>query len=42
MIFEVSDGNSALEQAILELPDSWEGVVEIHDDATLNHRKYSL
>ena len=41
-IFEVSDPNTALEQAILGLPDSWEGAIEVRDDSTLSARKFPL
>lgn len=41
-IFEVSDPNTALEQAILGLPDSWEGAIEVRDDSTLGNRKFPL
>jgi len=41
-VFEVADANTALERAILELPDSWEGAVEVRDDSTLNDRKFPL
>ena len=41
-IFEVSDPNTALEQAILALPDSWEGAIEVRDDSTLSARKFPL
>jgi hypothetical protein len=41
-IFEVTDPNTALEQAILALPDSWEGAIEVRDDSTLSARKFPL
>ena len=41
-IFEVTDPNTALEQAILALPDSWEGSIEVRDDSTLSTRKFQL
>lgn len=41
-IFEVSDPNMALEQAILALPGSWEGSIEVRDDSTLSTRKFPL
>ena len=41
-VFEVSDPNTALEQAILALPDSWEGAIEVRDDSTLSARKFPL
>lgn len=41
-IVEVTDPNSALKKVILELPGSWEGTVEVRDDATLSDRKIPL
>jgi hypothetical protein len=41
-IMEVSDANVALERAILELPKSWEGSIEVRDDASLSNRKFPL
>jgi hypothetical protein len=41
-VVEVADANSALERAILGLPNSWEGAVEVRDDATLSDRKFPL
>jgi hypothetical protein len=41
-IFEVSDPNTALEKAILELPDSWEGAIEVSDDSALGNQKFPL
>ena len=38
----VADANAALEQVILELPDSWEGSIEVRDDSTLSDRKFPL
>jgi len=34
-LYEVSDPNSALAQAIKELPDDWEGSIEVNDHETL-------
>jgi len=41
-VFEVVDANAALELAILSIPDSWEGSIEVRDDASLRDRKFPL
>ena len=41
-LVEVADANSALEHVIIELPDSWEGSIEVRDDSTLSDRKFPL
>jgi len=41
-IFEVADSNAALDRTILELPESWEGSIEVRNDLTLSERKYPL
>lgn len=41
-VLEVSDANAGLEQVIAELPASWEGSIEVRDDATLSERKFPL
>ena len=41
-VVEVADANAALERVIMELPKSWEGAVEVRDDATLSDRKIPL
>ena len=41
-IVEVPDANSALEKAILALPNSWEGSIAVRDDSTLSDRKFPL
>ena len=41
-VLVVANANGALEQAILELPDSWEGSIEVRDDSTLSDRKFPL
>jgi hypothetical protein len=41
-VVEVADPNSALEIAILGLPASWEGAIEVRDATTLSERKFSL
>jgi hypothetical protein len=41
-VLEVSDANAALEQTILDLPASWEGSIEVRNDATLSERKFPL
>ncbi len=33
-IFEVSDPNSALSEAIQDLPDDWEGSIEVNEHST--------
>lgn len=42
MVFEVSDANAALELAIKEIPNYWEGSIEIRDNATISDRKFPL
>ena len=41
-VVAVADANAALEQVILELPHSWEGSIEVRNDATLSYRKIPL
>ena len=41
-VVDVANANLALELIILELPISWEGSVEVRDDATLSDRKFPL
>ena len=41
-VVEVLDANSAFEAAIKELSGSWEGSIEVRDDATLSDRKFPL
>jgi hypothetical protein len=41
-VFEVADATSALDRAILELPNSWEGSIEVRDDSSLAERKFPL
>ena len=41
-ILEVADPNAALDRAIIELPETWEGALEVRDDATLSDRKFPL
>ena len=41
-VVEVPNANVALELAIIELPETWEGSIEVRDDGTLSSRKFSL
>jgi len=41
-IFEVSDPNSALSQAIADLPNDWEGSIEVNDHKTMAPNQMSL
>ena len=41
-VLEVADANSALELVVHELSESWEGSIEVRDDATLSDRKFPL
>ena len=41
-VLEVTNPNSALESVIKELPASWEGSIEVRNDATLSDRKFPL
>ena len=36
LVIEVSDPNDALSQVIKELPDNWEGSIEVNDHSTLS------
>ena len=35
LVIEVSDPNDALSQAIKDLPDNWEGSIEVNDHKTM-------
>ena len=41
-VIECANANAALEIVIKELNASWEGSIEIRDDATLSDRKFPL
>jgi hypothetical protein len=41
-VFEDSHTNSALDRAILNLPDPCEGSIEVRDDSTLSAQKFPL
>lgn len=41
-IFEVSDPNFALSQAIKDLPDNWEGSIEVNDHKTMTPNQMPL
>ena len=41
-VIDVSDANLAFESVIKELPATWEGSIEVRDDATLSDRKFPL
>jgi len=41
-IFEVSEPNDALSQAIKDLPDNWEGSIEVNDHKTLSPNQMPL
>ena len=41
-VVEVADANAALELIILQLPISWEGSIEVRDDATLSEQNFPV